>query len=251
MWVDLIVSSSSYAKRWLIWAVLVQITLFGIALLDPALGWFGGYGSWTNREAMVLASMLLLLAGAWAMHKHDQPAHGWGFRHVYLHTEASHEPDDQKYVPATLTVESIRAAMIVGILAALFTEREHYLPAGQAPHGLPLWSLTGEPGAVFFLLVTGALGSALVTTMAALLCYEYATRFAWKIDGPKVELHKKAFHLGKLGFYCLMWSLAIIPVLLDYHLGFISILFVFIVMWLYYFFPAQQLPSATSDSPAP
>jgi hypothetical protein len=240
MW-KYLVSRSSYAKRWLIGAVLLQAVLFGIAARFPAREWFIWYGAWTNLEATALLSMLLLLGGAFFMHRYDPTSDGWGFRHVYLGIGGgAHERDEQRYVGSILTVESIRAAMVVVLLAALLGERKHYLPPGGIPHHLPLGLIPKDPGAVFFVLLTAALASSLVTTMAALLCYEYATRFTWQNNWARQNLNWKAFQFGKFGFYCLMWSLAALPVLLDYYLVFVSVLFVFVVMWVYYFFPKQE-----------
>lgn len=248
---DLWVERSAYAKWWLFGAVVVQTVLFVIAAIPAARESFW-YGGWTAREAMVLLSMALLLLGAFAMHYFDKKKQGWGFSHVYRAAgRGGHEPDEHKYVGSTLTVESIRAAMIVVILGGLVSQRAHYFGFTDTPHDLPFLAISGKPGAVFFALIAAALASSLVTTMAALLCYEYATRFTWKNDWPKVSLLRKAFQLGKFGFYCLMWSLAALPVLLDYYLSFISILFVFGVMWFYYFFPvpaasARRTPSRVS-----
>lgn len=190
---------------------------------------------------MTLASMILLLVAAVAMHKGDTHRRGWGFQHVYRHGHnASHERREQHFVPAVLTVESIRAAMTAVILAALLDEsnRTSFLPGTLVRGGV--LSILGQPRTAFFLLVISVLAFSLVTTMAALLCYEYATRFTWRDDWPKVDLLQKAFHFGVWGFYCLMWSLAVVPVLVDYRLGFLSILVVFVIMWLYYFFPERR-----------
>lgn len=247
MWKKLWAGRSSYAKRWLVGALVVDFVLVCIAWLDPARRLFPSYGTWTNQEAMALAAMGLLLLSAWIMHARDEASGGWGFRHAYVHGDnGSHEPDEQKYVGSVLTAESIRAAMTAAFLIALLTDRDRYVPVSAIPHRLPLVAISRSPGAVFFFVVIGALASSLVTTMAALLCYEYVTRFNWKDDWPKVDLKIKAYHLSKFGFYGLMWALAAVPALLDYRLAFISPIFVFIVMWLYYFCAEPKCKTATT-----
>ncbi len=105
-----------------------------------------------------------------------------------------------------------------------------------------------DPVATFFCSVSAALGASIVTTMAAVLSYEYVGRFRWNewkehthFQGwPKIELAKKAYRFDTFGFYCLMWSLAVVPVLLNYYVSLISIFFMFTVMWYFYFFGELQ-----------
>lgn len=245
MWKELWAAKSRYAKAWLFTASSIQIALFCVAHENP--GWkLFGFGEWENRELMVLAAIGWLLLAALLMHGLDQWAHGCGLQDVYRsEPKGHHQTQERLFVGPILTVESVRAAMTAVILAILLENRKDYLPApaADAPYWHSIGGLARDPDAVFFLLVTGALASSLITTMAALLCYEYATRFKWptRDDWRKKNLLEKGFQFGKFGFYCLMWSLAVVPGLLDYQLVFLSTLFVFIVMWIYYFFPAQHL----------
>ncbi len=239
------VRRSPQAWGWLFGASAVQALLYAVAHNNPA--WMlHSRGEWQNRELMVLFSMVLLLLAAFVMHGVDKKRGHGGFLDVYKTTNPGHQTQEQKFVGPVLTVESVRAAMTAGILAILLDDREEYL--GAPPTETPYWhsieTLINSPNAVFFLLITGALAASLMTTMAALLCYEYATRFDWKLPSPpKTSLLQKGFHFGKFGFYCLMWSLAVVPALLDHRLVFLSILFVFVIMWIYYFFPVQPPPA--------
>lgn len=240
---------SPYARRWLIGAVVAEFGLCLIAGIDPSLRLVGSYGRWTNQEAMALVAMALLLVSGLVMHELDECCSGWGFVHTYKDKGGKHESDEQKYVGSVLTAESIRAAMTAAILIALLTDRDRYLPAMKAPHPpyrLPFEAIATSPPDAFFFLVVGALASSLVSTMAALLCYEYVTRFTWQDDRPKVDLKIKAFNLSKFGFYGLMWALAAIPALLDYTLAFGGTFFVFLVMWLYYFFDVPKQPKVAA-----
>jgi H+/Cl- antiporter ClcA len=249
------VKRSWYARGWLLGAFIVQGLLYGIAHTNPAWMLFPR-GEWQNRELMVLVSMVVLLLAAFLMHRFDKKTRG-GFLNVYAQTNSGHQLRERLFVGPVLTVESVRAAMTAGILAILLDDREEYLgaPPSETPYWHSIETLIDNPEAVFFLLITGALAASLMTTMAALLCYEYATRFDWKEAWPKTNLLSKGFHFGKFGFYCLMWSLAVVPALLDHRLVFLSILFVFVIMWIYYFFPLQSSPGPAEQSagaqPAP
>jgi hypothetical protein len=232
---------SKHAKGWLIGALLVQGVFWVIAATNPRGGFIGPVGHWENREAIMLVSMLLLLASAMIMHAYDIRKGAWGFQDIYRNREHGElGRDEEKFITPVLTAESIRAAMTAGILAILLDDRQEYLPHDtENPFWFSVPAIVEEPKSVFFVMVVGALSASLATTMAALLCYEYATRFVFASDWPRLHLLNKGFHFGKLGFYCLMWSLAVVPVLVDYNLAFVSITFVFGVMWLYYFFPTD------------
>lgn len=236
-------SRSRYAKAWLMGAAGIQLTLFAVAQLNPGLKLYG-FGEWGNRELMVLAAIAWLLISALLMHGFDRKAHGCGFQDVYRSDpRGAHQKQEQLFIAPVLSVESVRAAMTAVILAILLENRKDYVPPPEIPFLHSVGTVARDPDAVFFLLVTGALASSLIFTMAALLCYEYAVRFAWPTDDwRKKDLLDKGFHFGKAGFYCLMWSLAVVPGLLDYRLAFISTFFVFVVMWLYYFFPTAPTP---------
>lgn len=246
-------AKSSYAKRCIALAFLVWLVLVAVAWWNPSFGL--KYGHWTNRELALLIGMLMLVVAAQVVHLCDCRSGGYGLKHVYeTDNRGSHRQDELSYVPSTMTAESIRAAMIAALLIAFLTERDKYLPPSVEPpiflRGLVIRQVLAEPGALFFCLVVGALAASIVFTLVTLLCYEYICRYEWtgEIAWAKDDLRRKAFDLGTAGFYCLMWALAIAPALLDYRLGFMSMLFVFCVLWYYYFFPVPTSQSLQARS---
>src|SRR5688572_25952771 len=198
---------------------------------------------WSNSEAMPLLAALALLLSPLLLHFGDYVFRGSGIIDIYDRRtsagwEGRHEEDVEKWIGAVLTVLSIRAGMTVGILGLLVFNRGSFLP----PRLTSALEVLHYPGAVFWLLITGALGISIVTTMVALLCNEYAVCFKWVESGAgKVHL-RRGDRLGTAGFYCLMWALAFVPVLLSHRLSIVSITAVYLALWLYYFFPPPASP---------
>ena len=114
--------------------------------------------------------------------------------------------------------------------------------------------LLGTPRAVFFGLVAVALAMSAVTTLAALLCYDYSLRYDWNAKPMvKLALRRKAHKFGVVGFYGLMWSLAAATALIDPLLSILAAGGIYFVMWCYYFFPKKTvltLPERVTTSPA-
>lgn len=230
-------SKSVVAKNWLLFGVCIYSVLAAIAFVD-SLQPTTIIGSWTIGALSVLAALLFLLVAAFAMHSQDRHEGGWGFLHVYdvFASSRDREARVEELVPAILTAESIRAAITTVILTGLLSNRDPLVNAGSAD-SINLLRLAAHPKSGFFILIVGILAGSLVMTLAGLLCYEYAARINWSRRWPQVELLRKGFQFGRWGFYCLMWSLAVTPALVDHRVAFLSGIFVFIVMWLYYFFP--------------
>jgi len=103
-----------------------------------------------------------------------------------------------------------------------------------------------DPDVLIFSVVTLALGLSVITTLAAVLCYDYSSRFGWP-DAVRNIFISKGHDLGQFGFYTLMWSLAAITALLNYVLCMLVILCVFLVMWWYYFFPVDKVDQAVAE----
>ena len=121
--------------------------------------------------------------------------------------------------------------------------------------------------AFFIGMVTGGvLLVSLITTLVATLCFDYSLRFTWTTresptrdtakakplaESTKFWLRRKAQRLNAFGFYCLMWSLAALPALLDWYASMISALVVYLVTWGYYFFPVSAKPVLKTALPTP
>jgi len=227
---------SLLAWVWLFGFYAILLLLLWLASCNPSLGGIKA-GKWQTRDVVIVATMGALLLAAVGMHTSDYAYHGCGFRDIYRNRRLGiRQEDEQRFVGSVLSVESIRAAMVALLVAILISKSETYLHSAGDPDWHPLRPILESPNSVLFVIVVGTLAVSLATTMAALLCYDYATRFQWIRDWPKKSLLRKAHQLSNVGFYCLMWSLAVVPSLMDYRLAFLSILLVFTVMWLYYFF---------------
>jgi len=223
---------SRYAKTWAaLWLALVVVCL--ILLLtgkNPVLD------IWSPQYASTLGLLSLLVLAAPAMHALDQRSHGYGLSHVYHDTPITRYQLDDTIVSGLLTVLSVRAATAVVALGLLLNGAAA-LVIPVKPQALDWPSILASPRQVTFCVVLATLAWSVVTTMAALLCYDYSLRFDWKAK-PRVRyaLRKKAHRLGVLGFYSLMWSLAVATALIDLKVAIAAATLVFGVMWYYYFF---------------
>jgi hypothetical protein len=228
---------SGAATLWLLFlgALLVPLAL---AICNPA-GAVSA-GQWQTRDAVTLASLVSLLVAAALMHGLD--------RREWMGFKALHDEDpktlvnlDDSVVSGMLTVQSVRAAMTVGMLGMFINWQ---VKAAQSPFQPPVqWGpLLKTPSAVFLGLVAIALAVSAMTTLAALLCYDYSLRFDWTTKSRvKLALRRKAHKLGVWGFYCLMWSLCAATALIDSAICIVAIASVYVVMWYYYFFPTNTL----------
>lgn len=172
--------------------------------------------------------------------KHHIKGHGGFVDWLYRANNRPPLSEDTRVVGPMLTVQSIRSALMVGILAALIKER----PGSPATIALPLrWKTIVDSPSLFLLCaVCAALGIAIILTSVTLLCYDYSVRFAWDA-ATKSQYQKalllKAHHLGVLSFYLMMLSLGAIPALFNPFLGLFSALMVFVAMWWYYYAPTD------------
>jgi hypothetical protein len=219
---------SRYAYAWLI---------LGVVFLTFML-WFAKYsslrvmsnGTWTNRELGASLSLVFLLIAARLMHALDEMGHGFGVRHVYHDLHIRHRVDDS-VISGVLSRESIQGAITLGILASLVTSIER-------PEDLQ--GFFRNPRLLFPSTIAAALGVSVITTLAAILCYDYSSRFDWP-EGERNSFISKGHRLGMWGFYTLMWSLAAVTALKSNYLCIVTALIVFCVMWYYYFFPIDHV----------
>ena len=239
VWRHAYIEKSSYAKKWFWWGTTVQLVLLGGGLVPSGI-WSNG--AWTNRDLAVATSLVLLLLAAWQMHSRDydkttKTGRGYGLRYVYYSFDSKHRLDDN-VISGVLSRESIQGAITLLILSTLIDK-------GRAPSGLT--EIIRDPSVLVFSVVTAALGASVITTLAAILCYDYSSRFTWP-DPVRSIFISKGHDLGRVGFYTLMWSLAAITALLNYVLCMFMILGVFLVMWWYYFFPVSRIEDALKDA---
>lgn len=244
---------SREAVAWLVaWIVVEVLSLVAVAW-NPRWG-LVAHGNWRNDDLAVLLLLIALVAVAVPMHYWNDDSRRWrrlhawntravGFRYLHALNGAKHRMEDTP-INGFLTILSIRAAITIFLLVGLLQTQVNYglLPPRAGVHSVDWPRMAEAPSAVFFVFVGAALGVSLVSTMAALLCSDYAQRFEWT-DRPdkqpnlvKLALRRKAHQFNVLGFYCLMWSLAAATALVDYAVCLVASLVVFLAMWTYYFF---------------
>jgi hypothetical protein len=234
---------SNAAKSWLLLWIAVEVGLGAVAFAGVPWGVVRN-GQWQNKDFFVLLILLLLVGVAIPMH--NTRASALGFRFLHGINGAKHRMDETP-MNGFLTNLSIRAAITTFLLVALFQAQNTYkiVPDRTDPQFLRWDAIWASPRAFMFVLVAGALGLSLITTMAALLCTDYSLRFEWpdRTDADKqpnrvkLALRRKAHQFHVIGFYCLMWSLAAATALLDYFVCLATTMAVFLAMWSYYFFP--------------
>lgn len=232
----LYLSRSPQAKLWLIVPVLLLL-IIGLSFTGLFSGSLGQTG-WSIEDLVALVSLVGLLVVAPLMHRIDKAKGGNGFLDRYEKADPRMQLSDS-VVSGLLTVQGIRSAVQVGLLIALVSAAGP--PHAYLPIGGDVWT---RPGDVFLALVCGALALSVVTTLVAVLCYDFSIRFAWSDgDDTKHQLQTKARDFNEIGFYLMMWALAGTPLRWDRRLGLASILVIFLVMWTYYFFSTEDRQS--------
>ena len=248
---------TGYGRAWgllgvLLWAFATWKVYYGSPFLfglTPA--------AWSHTEAWVALALVVLIASAPLMHSLDMRLEGKGFLHQHEISNSRLQLDDGA-VSALLSTQSIRTAVTTFILTAT---------VGQIPktNGLPDWSNVRPFTYALGATVCMTLVVSLVTTLVATLCFDHSIRFTWSPTEPstgltltetqraaentKLDLRMKAKNLNAIGFYCLMWSLAALPALLDPLACLVSVLVVYVVTWAYYFFPTVNVSVYKTASP--
>jgi len=229
---------STYARRWLLAGIFAQLVLLGFGAFGDHIFATAPVGSWTNSYIAACISLALLLIWAGLIHEGDSGKNqswkqGFGVRYLFFQTGSKPRTDDS-VIAGILAREAIQAAITVGVLALLLDKA---IEKDSVPHDLTLWR---EPKASILTVIALVLLTSVITTLAGILCYDYSSRFDWpqKVRNAFV---KKGHAFGRYGFYALMWSLSAIPALLNPWLCMAIVLFVYLVMWSYYFFPEDVL----------
>jgi hypothetical protein len=182
---------------------------------------------------------------------------GKGFLYQHEISNSRLQLDDGA-VSGLLSAQSIRTAVTTFILTATVSQ----IPK---TNGLPDWSNVRQFTIALGATVCMTLVISLVTTLVATLCFDHSIRFTWSPTEPssgltlaqtqeaaentKLDLRMKAKNLNSIGFYCLMWSLAALPALIDPRACLVAVLVVYVVTWAYYFFPTVNVPVHKTASP--
>lgn len=239
-----------YGKFW----GLLGVVLWGIVLwkVHHASSFLFGFkpAAWTDTESWIALALVVLIASAPLMHSFDRMFKGKGFLHQHDLSNSRLQLDDGT-VSGLLSAQSIRTAVTTFILTATVSQ----IPK---TNGVPDWSQVRPFSYTLGAIVCVTLVISLVTTLVASLCFDYSIRFTWSpteessgatlavtqeaADNTKLDLRMKAGNLNAIGFYCLMWSLAALPALLDPIACLIAVLVVYLVTWSDHFFPTVNVP---------
>jgi hypothetical protein len=219
------------AKTWLVIG-FVAIGAMYFAGYCTRIGFCRPFATDIRSEWALFAGLAFLLAGAALMHLHDRKSSGYGVIDLYHFKPGASESEPPHYrgtaatghhafVPSTLTRESVQVAVTLGLMAMILTRYGDW----TAFEGV-----FSNPQLLLRHLVVGALGLSVVTTLASILCYDYAIRFEWKEPVADMLVHK-AHRLGRIGFYSLMMSLAGLSGFVSWQLGILGAGVIYLVMW--------------------
>lgn len=241
------------AKYWLIGWLAMSVILGIVAAGNPVVDASVNLGHWDTRQCLALVEMILLLVFAWFMHESDFRLRLHGFRDLHAHAGRTTRSGDETNrtllstaegaLGGLLSVQGIRATFTLIVLGWLLQNRAQILGRAQGRADAftafeSLGSIPAWPTDTFFAIAVIGLSASVVTTLAAVQCYDYALRFDWgelKKD-VRIGLVAKAHRLGIWGFYLLTWSLTVATALIEPVISFIAATGVFYVMWYYYFF---------------
>ena len=247
---------SASAYRWICGWTTFWFVAFALGSLYASVHIWEAWTAATLSLGLVLGS--LLLAALW-MHRRREGR--CGLRDVYQQAGAGYAIEPASGV---LTALSVRTGILLALLKPLYDARGFYLFPEDTPG--TAWAILGvvlaHPGKLAYVTVTALLALALLTTLAALLCFEYAVRFNWSRArrvasdaaagkplskeemqaigrSSQLDLVMKGADFSAISFYCLVWSLTVMTVFVDYAVAFIAAWVVYTVMWTYYFFPVK------------
>jgi len=245
---------SAVAKRWLVIGFAAIGAMF-FAGYCSMIAFCSPFATGGQPEWVLFAGLGFLLGGAVLMHFDDQSHSGYGVVNLWHFEKGENASEPSHYrkpltggrynfVSTTLTRESVQVAVTLGLMAMIVTRYREWTA---------FKGLFSDPHLLLRHLVVGALGLSVVTTLASILCYDYAIRFNWVEAVVSMFIHK-AHRLGRIGFYSLMMSLAGMAGLVSWQVGILAIGLIYFVMWYYYFFSKsgldRKVPRPEASHPA-
>lgn len=183
--------------------------------------------AFTAKEWVALITPALALLLARHAHQRDHKFHGRGVKDIVTkHKTRTPYNLDTNVIAASMTKQSVLAA-IASILAVVIQQ---------------LQNRAGFSGLVTSLATIG-FAFAILFLLVSMVCYDYASRFDWT-QFYKAQLVRKALLLDVYSWYLLLTSFTLSIALIS---PWLSILISFasgILMWWYYFFPAERRTDA-------
>jgi hypothetical protein len=213
------------------WGLAAGLASFGalaaLAYIDP-LPHARLFGEWSARSLATLTAMLLL---PWSAHvlRADPRLAAARFDDLFGREVITTAAIATLNLPALI----FRGATAAAALTNLMNDRSVYLNAPKMGGALPP-GLIEHPISVFFSMIVGSLGFALVVTLWAIFCNDRASSYP-DFHHHRQELLRRAQVMSTAAAYALIWAFAVIPVLADATWGFVSMTFVFAALWSYYF----------------
>ncbi len=178
----------------------------------------------TAREWAVLLTPAFGAVIATLTHYADWKWKGGGIRHRVKEIAGGHYQVQADVAAATMTKQSVLAAIAAILLTIVQTARH----AGTGP-GTPL----SFPTFAAELSTVGFLAS-IVLLLVSMKCYDYANRFNLHQDHKEVLL-KKGLNLDIYSWYLLLYSFGMASAIISETLSIVLTIVIGILLWWYYF----------------
>lgn len=185
------------------------------------------FSTLTARQIAVLLTPIAAGAIARGTHWLDGRYDGGGIRHR-VRKSASHVLPDSAAISATMTKQSVLAAIAAILLVIVMTARGPLDPSGSAS------AITiGFPAFAAELSTIGFLASILLL-LVSMKCYDYANRFSLPNEYKQV-LIQKGLRLDINSWYLLLFSFAMGVAVISETLSILLTMFGGALLWWYYF----------------
>jgi hypothetical protein len=182
------------------------------------------FGHLTAREWVVLITPIVGALIATATHNADSYWKGGGIRHRVKQISGGHYLVQADVAAATITKQSVLAAIAAILLSIVQTARVAGSHPGAAV-GFP--ALAAELSTVGFL-------TSIVLLLVSMKCYDYANRFNLQREHKEVLL-KKGLRLDIYSWYLLLYSFGMAAAIISETLSVVLTIVIGILLWWYYF----------------
>lgn len=185
----------------------------------------------TAREMAVLLAPVVAGGIALLTHIADGLMKGGGIRHRVRETHPMHVQPDSAAISATLTKQSVLAA-IAAILLVIVQTVKGAIPNGSPDVAVGFPALAAELSTIGFV-------TAILLLLISMKCYDYAHRFNLAKKYKDTLLHK-GLKLDINSWYLLLYSFAMGVAVISETLSILLTMFGGLMLWWYYFIHERQ-----------
>lgn len=193
----------------------------------------------TLKEWVVLLAPIVAFGIARIIHRLDEVYEGGGIRHRVLAIEGEHSAIDSAVLSATMTKQSVLAAIAAILLGIVQTAKGPLSQTGASSNSAQTETgLTPFPVFAAELSTIGFLVSILLL-LVSIKCYDYANRFRLPLEYKSI-LIDKGLKLDIASWYSLLYSFVLgIACISEATSILMSILCAFL-LWSYYFIHPEK-----------